>query len=154
MPRAPSPSDPNWTRKGGRRPPFLLLLPLPFPLLVGVGKRGVLLLLGGGLLLLARPTGPAGLPPCSFIYGGRGHPRTHKLIIDLSQPCAVPPSTIIHLGHIVAVLRRSPATVASSTLSPRHHADETLPRALLDCEFAGRHRAERVLNAEVPYVRY
>ena len=27
------------------------------------------------------------------------------------------------------------------------------PEALLDREFAGRHRAERVLNAEVPYVR-
>ena len=50
-PRTPSPSGPNWTRRGGRRPPFLLPLPLPFPLLVGVGKRGVLLLLGGGLLL-------------------------------------------------------------------------------------------------------
>ena len=46
------PPGPNWTRRGGRRPPFLLPLPLPFPLLVGVGKRGVLLLLGGGLLLL------------------------------------------------------------------------------------------------------
>ena len=68
----PPPPSPNWTRRG-RRPPFLLPLPLPFPLLVGVGKRGVLLLLGGGLLLLARLQGPAGLPPCSFIYGGRGH---------------------------------------------------------------------------------
>ena len=28
------------------------------------------------------------------------------------------------------------------------------PKALLDREFAGRHRAERVLNSEVPYVRY
>ena len=27
-------------------------------------------------------------------------------------------------------------------------------KALLDREFMGRHRAERVLNAEVPYVRY
>ena len=26
--------------------------------------------------------------------------------------------------------------------------------ALLDCEFVGRHRAERVLNSEVPCVRY
>ena len=60
---------------GGAVPPsFPLPLPLPFPLLVGVGKRGVLLLLGGGLLLLARLQGPAGLPPCSFIYGDGGHP--------------------------------------------------------------------------------
>ena len=33
--------------------------------------------------------------------------------IDLliSYPCAVPPSTILHLDNIVAVLRRSPASV-------------------------------------------
>ena len=37
-PRAPSPSGPNWTREGGRRPPFLLPHLLPFPLLVGLGK--------------------------------------------------------------------------------------------------------------------
>ena len=32
----------------------------------------------------------AGLPPCSFIYGGRGHPKTHKLIIDLLAVCGAP----------------------------------------------------------------
>ena len=31
---------------------------------------------------------------------------------------------------------------------------EIFPKALLDHEFTGRHRAERVLNAEVSYVRY
>src|SRR3954470_9150611 len=80
----PLPSGPNWTRRGGRRPPFLLPLPLPFPLLVGVGKRGILLLLGGGFLLLARLTRAGRPPPCSFIYGGRGHPRTHKLILEIA----------------------------------------------------------------------
>ena len=40
----------------------------------------------------------------------------------------MPPSIIIHLGHIVAVLRRSPASVASSSPSSRHRADEALPR--------------------------
>ena len=70
----PSPSGPNWTRRVGRRPPFLLPLPLPFPLLVGVGKRGVLLLLGGGLLLLARQQGPAGLPLAPLYTGAGGHP--------------------------------------------------------------------------------
>ena len=79
----PSPSGPNWTRRRGQRPPFLLPLPLPFPLLVGVGKGGTLLLLGGGFLLLGTPTRSGRPPPCSSIYGGRGHPRTHKLIIDL-----------------------------------------------------------------------
>ena len=44
--------------------------------------------------------------------------------------------------------------IASSTLSPRGRADEALPEALLDSEFSGRHLAERVLNAEVPYVQY
>src|SRR3954471_1763965 len=66
-PRAPSSSGPNWTRRGGRRPPFFLLLPLPFPLLVGVRKRGVLLLLGGGPLLLGAPT-RAGRPPPLLLY--------------------------------------------------------------------------------------
>ena len=40
-PRAPSPSGPNWTRKGGRGPPFPLPLPhFPSPslFLVGLGK--------------------------------------------------------------------------------------------------------------------
>ena len=45
----------------------------------------------------------------------------------------MPPSTIIHLGHIVAVLRRSPASVEHQD---RHHAvvltELSLPEALLD----------------------
>ena len=44
----------------------------------------------------------------------------------------MPPSTILHLGQIVAVLRRSPATVEHQD---RHHAVvlmELLPEALLD----------------------
>ena len=44
----------------------------------------------------------------------------------------MPPSTIFHLGHIVAVLRRSPATVEHQD---RHHIvmlTEILPEALLD----------------------
>src|SRR4051812_13521524 len=44
----------------------------------------------------------------------------------------MPPSTIFHLGHIVAVLRRSPATVEHQD---RHHAvvlTKLLPEALLD----------------------
>ena len=66
----------------------------------------------------------------------------------------MPPSTIIHLGHIVAVLRRSPAPVASS--SPRHAVVLTKLSldTLLDREFMGRHRAERVQIVEVPCVRY
>ena len=66
----------------------------------------------------------------------------------------MPPSIVTHLGHIVVVLRRSPAPVTSSSLSPRRRADGTLPRPQLDQELKGRHRAERVLNKEVLYVRY
>ena len=72
--RPPLMGRPNWTREGGRSPSFPLpLLPSPFHLLVGLGKGGVLLLLGG-LPLLGVPQGPTGLPPCSFIYRGRGAP--------------------------------------------------------------------------------
>ena len=44
----------------------------------------------------------------------------------------MPPSTIIHLDYIVAVLRRSPASVEHHH---RHHAvvlTELIPEALLD----------------------
>ena len=56
----------------------------------------------------------------------------------------MPPSTIFHLGNIVAVLRQSPASVASSTPSSHHRANEALPRQSAGSEFEGRHRAERV----------
>ena len=59
-----------------------------------------------------------------------------------------------HLGHIIVVLRRSPAPVTSSSPSPRRRADGTLPQPQLDLEFEGRHRPERVQIAEVPCVRY
>ena len=65
----------------------------------------------------------------------------------------MPPSTVTHLGHIVVVLRRSPAPVTSSSPSPRCRADGTLPRPQLDQELEGHHRAKRVLNMEVSYVR-
>ena len=54
------------------------------------------------------------------------------------------PSTIVHLDHIVVVLRRSPASVATSSSSPRRRADGTLPQSSAGLEFEGRHRAERV----------
>ena len=66
----------------------------------------------------------------------------------------VPPSTIIHLDHIVAVLRRSPASIATSSPSPRRRADETLWQSSAGSELVGRHRVERVLNSEVLCVRY
>ena len=66
----------------------------------------------------------------------------------------VPPSTIIHLDNIIAVLRRSPASVEHHH---RHHAvvlTEPSLDPLLDQEFEGHHQAERVLKSEVPYVWY
>ena len=57
----------------------------------------------------------------------------------------MPPSTII-LDNIVAVLRRSPVSVTTSSQSPRRRADETLPQSSAGSEFEGRHRAERVLK--------
>ena len=64
------------------------------------------------------------------------------------------PSTVTHLDHIVVVLRRSPAPVASSSPSSRRRADETLRRRFAGSKLTGHHRAERVLNSEVPCVRY
>ena len=64
----------------------------------------------------------------------------------------MPPSTVTHLGHIVVVLRQSPAPVASSSPSTHRRADGTFPHPQLDQELEGRHHAERVLNTEVPYV--
>ena len=75
--------------------------------------------------------------------GAGGHPRTQKF---LSQPCAVPPSTVTHLDHTIVVITRSPVPVASSSLSPRHHADRTHPHPQLDQEHKGRHRDERVMT--------
>ena len=52
------------------------------------------------------------------------------------------------------MLRPSPASVATSSLSTRGRADETLPRHFAGSELEGRHRVERVQNSEVPYVWY
>ena len=80
-----------------------------------------------------------------------GAPTTH---INCSKPCAAPPSTIYASSHIHVVLRQIPAQITSPSPSPRRRADKTLTRHLLDQEFKGRHRAERVQNSELPYVRY
>ena len=66
----------------------------------------------------------------------------------------MPPSTILHLDNTVAELRRSLASVEHHH---RRHAvmlTELSLDSLLDQEFEERHRAERVLNTEVSYVRY
>ena len=100
---------------------------------------------------MGAPLGAGRPPPCSFIYGGRGTPKHIKISLSHVR-CPLPQFT--HLGHIVVVLRRSLEPVTSSSPSPRRRADGTHPRPQLDQEHEGRHRAECVLNAEVPYVRY
>ena len=65
----------------------------------------------------------------------------------------MPPSTILHLDNTVAELRRSPASVEHHH---RHHAVALTKLSLntrLDRRAGDRHRAERVLNSEAPYVR-
>ena len=54
------------------------------------------------------------------------------------------------------MLRRSPAEIASPPPSPRRRDAGTHPllRRLAGSRRRGRHQAERVLNAEVPYVLY
>ena len=56
----------------------------------------------------------------------------------------MPPATKFHLDHTVVVLRRSPASVTSSSPSSRRRVDEALPQHSAGSEFEGRHRAERV----------
>src|SRR4051812_42818911 len=56
----------------------------------------------------------------------------------------MPPSTIFHLGHIVAVLRRSPASVVHQD---HHHAvvlTKLFPESFAGSEPGERHRAVRV----------
>ena len=98
---------------------------------------------------MALPTGAGRPPPPSFLYGGRGNPRTHKFLLTV---CDAPLHS--YLDHTIVVLRRSPAPVASSSPSPRRRADGTHPRPQLDQEHKGRHQAKRVLNTEVSCIRY
>ena len=47
----------------------------------------------------------------SFIYGWGAMKHT-----NCSKSCAVPPSTVYASGHILVVLRQSPAKITSSSL--------------------------------------
>ena len=100
-------------------PPLSFLSPSSFPLLlIQQGREGVLLPVGVGLLL-ARLLLAGRLSPLAPLYtGAGGTPETQQLIIDLLAVCGAP-STIVHLDNIVAVLRRSPASVEHHR---RHHA--------------------------------
>ena len=143
---APPPSP---IRMGGGA--FLLSLSLFLLLLLQLGKGGNLLLLGVGIPLRARHTEGRPSPPPLLYIRGRGHPIDTQ--VDYLAMCSAP-STYFHLGHIVVVLRRSPASVTSLSPSTRRRADATHPRLQLDQEYEERHRDERVQIAEVSCVRY
>ena len=135
----------------GAAPPLSFSLSTSFPLSLSWKGRGLQLGLG---IQVGLPYGaPPPEPPASssLLYiRGQGHPKDTQVSLNRVRA----PSTVTHLGHIVVVLRRSPAPVTSSSPSPRRCADGTLPRPQLDQQFEGRHRAKRVLIAEVPYIRY
>ena len=60
----PSPSSPELDKEGGAAPPFLPLSPsLPFALLLQLGKEGVILPVGVGLLPGVPPPGRPPPPP-------------------------------------------------------------------------------------------
>ena len=125
---APPLPNPKWTRGGGVAPLFPSSSP-SFPLsptpLEGKGGESYYERSPSRTPPSWRITlGPASSSPPLYTGVG-GTPKAHKLF---SWPCAVPPSTNFHLGHIVVVLRRSPTTVTSSSPSSHHRADEALPR--------------------------
>ena len=78
-PRAPSPSSPNWTRRGGGAPlSFLSSLP-SFPLsYLDKEKEGVLLPVGVGLLPGAPPPGWPPLPLDPLYTGAGGTSRDNN----------------------------------------------------------------------------
>ena len=82
--------------KGGHTPPLglvriglgkggapFLLSPSPFPFPTPTRKGGVLLPVGVGLPLARPLLGLPPLPPCFFIYGGRGAPLGTTTQVDL-----------------------------------------------------------------------
>ena len=116
--RARGPPSPNRIGLGGRAP-FPLFPPspsfsfsFPSPLLVGLGKEGVLLPVGVGLLHDAPSLGRPPPPPCSFIYGGRGAPQDTQVDHrDRSLAvCGAPPppysTSVILLRCLGEALRR------------------------------------------------
>src|SRR3954471_11615082 len=78
--------SPNWTRRGGAAP-FPSPSPSPFlppsPILVGLGKGSPTPTGRRTPPLWRAPLGPAGLPLAPLYTGAGGHPKTHKLILEI-----------------------------------------------------------------------
>ena len=113
----PSPwTSPNWTREGGRPlPSFSFSLPFSYS-----NKERRSPTPGGSRTppLARPPPRPAASPLAPLYTGAGGHPI--DTTIDHSSLSRVRcPPTILHLDNIVAVLRRSPASVEHHH---RHHA--------------------------------
>ena len=81
-----------------------------------------------------------------------GH-ETKSSILYLHS-LTVRPKDIFRLSGDPLIQDSLPGVGRTSSLSPRRRADETPPQSSAGSEFKGRHRAERVLNSEVPYIRY
>ena len=78
--------------KGAAAPLSFLLSTSSFPPSpTPTRKGGVLLPVGVGLPPWRALPGRPPLPPCSFIYGGRGAPLGTTIDLLISYPCAVPP---------------------------------------------------------------
>ena len=92
--RAPLAPSPNRTRRGGRRPPSFSLSSFPSRILFQLGKGGIILPVGVGLLLARPPPGRPHLPLLLYIRGQEApldtqvDPRDH--ILSRVQ-CPLPP---------------------------------------------------------------
>ena len=94
------------------------------------------------LRLDLRGPAPLSLAPI-YMWGVGGHPYL--------SPWRLPPSRDTSSSPVGALAK--PCVGRTSSLSPRRRADGTRPQSFAGSEPEDRHRAERVLNSEVPYVR-
>src|SRR5215216_4106521 len=145
-------ASPNWTSEGAAPPSFPPSPSLSFLLSPSCIWKGSPTRIGNPSWTppMARPSLAADLLLPSFIYGGEGHPKGTTVI--LSRVRCPPPqfTTSVILSYCLGEAQRG------SHHQHHHHAivlTELSLDPLLDQELEGHHRAERVQNSEVPYVR-
>jgi len=115
-------------------PPLPLFPPSPTP----TRKEGVLLPVGVGLPLARLLPGRPHLPPCSFIYGGRGAPHMAKISMINCCVHGVPPAPVYKGGR--GEVRSTPRGAPGGVLLPPGVG--LPPLALLEKE-RGRRKEER-----------